>query len=222
MNEGRPGALLGTRLSVLAAECADPERFGRGRAYFREGCVLDVEIAPGVVSAQVQGAAAVPYEVALLWRVGGVRPGTVPTRNELVCTCSCADLQSVCKHVVAVLLAAADRVAIDPGLLDHWRGDPSTWEHLPVGDDPHGLAGPAGAARGGPTSVGSGVTSGPEAGALAEFFGERGDEPEFEVADPFPEIAPLGVPARPTPGVVDAAVAECLDAAMDVLRAVYG
>lgn len=222
MNEGRPGALLGTRLSVLAAECADPERFGRGRAYFREEAVLDVEIVPGVVSAQVQGAAAVPYEVALLWRVGGVRPGAVPTRNELVCTCSCADLQPVCKHVVAVLLAAADRVAVDPGLLDLWRGDPTTWEHLPAGDDPDGSTGPADSGGLGAALAATGPSLSPPRGVLAEFFGGRSDDPEFDVADPFPEIEPLGIPSRPAPGVVDAAVAECLDAAMAVLRSVYG
>ncbi len=206
MSAERPGALLGTRLSVLAAECADPDRFGRGRAAFREGAVSGLEIEPGAVSARVQGSQAVPYEVSLLWRPGGVRPAAVPTRAQLVGTCSCPDVAAVCKHMVSVLFAMADQVALDPALLDTWRGDPSQWEHLPVSLDELPEFGRSRAER----------------QELADFFGVRDPSVEFEVAEPFPEIRPLGAPARPTPSAVEAAVAECLDAAMSTLRSVFG
>lgn len=207
MSADRPGALLGMRLSVLAAECADPERFGRGRAYFRQGAVSGLEVGPGSVSAQVQGSEASPYEVSLLWRAGGARPGPIPTRAELVGTCSCRDVQAVCKHVVAVIFATAALVTDDPEVLDTWRGDPSMWEHLPVPAE--ALAPPAG-----PTS--------PDRPEIVAFFGSRAETAEFDVADLFPEIQPLGVPARGVPSAVEEAVAECLDSAMAVLRSVYG
>ena len=40
-------------------------RIGRGRSYIRQGCVLDLKIAPGQVNALIQGSRAKPYEVVV-------------------------------------------------------------------------------------------------------------------------------------------------------------
>jgi uncharacterized Zn finger protein len=40
-------------------------RIGRGRSYVRNGCVLDLSIAPGAARALVQGSRAKPYEVTV-------------------------------------------------------------------------------------------------------------------------------------------------------------
>lgn len=40
-------------------------RIGRGRSYLRKGYVLDLQISPGLVQAQVQGSRATPYQVGI-------------------------------------------------------------------------------------------------------------------------------------------------------------
>jgi uncharacterized Zn finger protein len=73
----------------------DPVILGRGRSYYEDGRVLDLEeIAPGRWSAQVEGS--LLYEVSL----------TSGPDGRLAWTCDCPyDWGPVCKHVAAVLLA---------------------------------------------------------------------------------------------------------------------
>lgn len=158
----RPGAWLAARLSVLAAETAEPDRFSRGRQYLRDGAVVGLEVDSTVVMSAVQGSVAEPYRVELRW-VPSYRPGPVPRRNELQAACSCPDPVGCCKHAVAVLLALAEAVGDEPSLLDDWRGPDDQWEHLP--EAPVEAALPAG----GRTSPGPG-TANP---VLLEFFGHR-------------------------------------------------
>ncbi len=56
-----PGRLAAAMLRALAAELADPGRFTRAKAYARDGAVVDIEIEPGVVRAEVQGSRYDPY-----------------------------------------------------------------------------------------------------------------------------------------------------------------
>lgn len=171
----RPGAWLAARLSVLAAETAEPDRFSRGRQYLREGAVVGLEVDSTVVLSAVQGSVAEPYRVELRW-VPSYRPGPVPRRNELQTACSCPDSVGCCKHAVAALLALAEAVGDEPALLDDWRGSDEQWEHLP--EAPVEAALPAG----GRTSPGPGPATVAPNPALLEFFGHRA--PSGPVSDP--------------------------------------
>ena len=74
-------------LRTLAAELADPGRFTRAKAYARDGAVVDIEIEPGVVRAEVQGSRYDPYVTELHVPVadsdGGGLVDLVPDRTEL-------------------------------------------------------------------------------------------------------------------------------------------
>lgn len=129
-----PGRLAGTMLRVLAAELSDPARFTRAKAYARDGAVIDIDVDPGTVRAEVQGSRYEPYAAELHVRpaprheLEAVAPGAaagtellVPERRELVAWCTCPDDSRACKHAIASLLVLADEVTIDPGMLVTWR-----------------------------------------------------------------------------------------------------
>lgn len=222
----RPGAVIATRLSILAAESADHDRFGRGRRYFKESAVVDCTVEHAVVSGRVQGSEAVPYSVALRWRPEHL-PGPVPVREELAVSCSCSDSAPVCKHAVALLLRLADDVGRDPTVLERWRGPDSSWSHLPArptlsvvrSDD-----GPAPARRGVEPRRPA-VVQPSEPDPLEPFFGVRSTlwgtwaPDEF---DPFPGILPLSPGARPpTSDPLAAAAAGLLDETLDLLASLF-
>jgi hypothetical protein len=127
-----PGAdpsstLAATMLEVALAEVAEPERLRRGRRYARQGAVVDLVVAPGVVTGSVQGSRSQPYEVEV--RALGPEPSTpcrltdlVPKGSHIGFRCSCPDWEHPCKHGVAVLTHLAERVPYDPSLLTVWRG----------------------------------------------------------------------------------------------------
>ncbi|MGD9705065.1 MAG: SWIM zinc finger family protein [Acidimicrobiia bacterium] len=128
-----PGALASAMLSAAVAGRADPARFGRGRAYVRDGAVVDLVVTPGELSGAVMGSRAAPYRVSVrvpgLGERGTVSDDTlvsdlnrlVPSPRELRCDCTCPDDADPCKHAVAVLLAFAQQIAIHPELLGEWR-----------------------------------------------------------------------------------------------------
>jgi uncharacterized Zn finger protein len=53
------------RFIDVLASLTDPGRLGRGRSYARSGQVMDLRIAPGEVTAAVQGSRPLPYEVSI-------------------------------------------------------------------------------------------------------------------------------------------------------------
>lgn len=233
----RPGAVVAVRLSVLAAECADPDRFGRGRRYFKEGAVNDLVVEHAVVTGRVQGSESSPYSVALRWRPEHL-PGPVPLREELVVSCSCMDSSPVCKHAVALLLRLSDEVGRDPGMLERWRGTDETWAHLPAkpvlavvpaaGREAVGREAASGTGRT-LRSVPSGreVPVGPsDAEVLAPFFGNpatiwRDWSPDGD--DPFPDIVTLAPEPRPaTSDPLAGAAASLLDEALAMLTSLFG
>jgi len=224
----RPGAVIAARLSILAAECADPDRFSRGKRYARDGAVMSLEVEQGVVAGQVQGSERTPYEVSLRWQPTSFRPGVVPTRDELVLRCTCPDLSPVCKHAVAVLVHLAEQVALQPGLLYTWRGSDETWEHLPVRPALHAVpdSGARPPAASGRLARPESPARTPEPDPLDPFFGQRATmwgEWEADDLDPFPDIVPLIAAARPhasSPVGQDAAA--LLDEVMAALTAVFG
>lgn len=216
----RPGAWLGARLSVLAAETAEPDRFSRGRQYLRDGAVVSLEVDTQVVRSTVQGSVAEPYRVEVRW-VPSFRPGPLPRRSELQTSCSCPDPVGCCKHAVAVLLALAEAVGDEPSLLDDWRGSDDLWAHLP--EAPVEAALPAGG------RTGAGTAAGGMSPTLLEFFGERdpstghdgsGDPDWTALLAGLPVLHPAERPAPEHP--VEPLLGRAVDEAASELRRLLG
>lgn len=211
----RPGGLLATRLSILAAEAADPDRYRRGRVYSKQRAVVSIEVEPGEVRGRVQGSDPRPYQVTLK-----VRPGRtpMPVRADLVALCSCPDDSLMCKHAVAVLLEFADDVARQPDLLTRWRVvDPDAADPDPVPIPQTRAAEPRPPRRRPEPAPAEDTGPSPE---LLAFFGlDRAPSAD----DGLPEIWDPLVPARPRSGGELGVVAGlALDSALTELGALYG
>ena len=134
----QPGRLVATMLRALAAELSEPGRYSRGKAYARDGAVIDIDIQPGVLSGLVLGTRPDPYQARLvadpanadeLSRADNPHAATmsllIPGRDELAVWCTCPDADGMlCKHAIAVLLVFADEASIEPDLLPRWRTPP--------------------------------------------------------------------------------------------------
>ena len=139
-------------LTDLAFAQADSGRLSRGRGYYQAGHVINVEFVPGSITAKVIGSQPQPFSVAIMFpprtdpqlarlpdlisqldggiqavRSGQFSPdmlkilfGGHPYKARYYC--DCPDKAKVCKHIVATMMAAADRVAADPGLVFQLRG----------------------------------------------------------------------------------------------------
>ena len=139
-------------LTDLAFAQADSGRMSRGRGYYQGGHVLNVEFVPGSITAKVLGSQPQPFSVDIMFpprtdpqlarlpdlisqldggiqavRSGQFSPdmlkilfGGHPYKARYYC--DCPDKAKVCKHIVATMMAAADRVATDPGLVFQLRG----------------------------------------------------------------------------------------------------
>jgi len=139
-------------LTDLAFAQADSGRMSRGRGYYQSGHVINVEFVPGSITAKVLGSQPQPFSVTIMFpprtdpqlarlpdlisqldggiqavRSGQFSPdmlkilfGGHPYKARYYC--DCPDKAKVCKHVVATMMAAADRVAADPGLVFQLRG----------------------------------------------------------------------------------------------------
>ena len=117
-----PGRLPATMIKVLAAELSDQGRLARGKRYWADHAVVDIVVGHGSVTAQIQGSRAQPYIVTIEADPGRVVPG----KREVWIRCTCPDDagtgDQACKHAVAAMFALSDEVAIEPDLLDRWRG----------------------------------------------------------------------------------------------------
>lgn len=117
-----PGRLPATMIKVLAAEMSDQGRLQRGKRYWADSAVVDIVVGHGAVTAEIQGSRPMPYVVTI-----EATPGAgVPGKREVWVRCTCPDDAGTgveaCKHAVAAFFALSDEVAIDPDLLDRWRG----------------------------------------------------------------------------------------------------
>lgn len=117
-----PGRLPATMIKVLAAELSDQGRLARGKRYWADHAVVDIVVGHGSVTAEIQGSRAQPYVVTI-----EAEPGRgVPGKREVWIRCTCPDDtgtgDQACKHAVAAMFALSDEVAIEPDLLDRWRG----------------------------------------------------------------------------------------------------
>ena len=139
-------------LTDLAFTQSDNGRMSRGRGYYQGGHVMNLEFVPGSITAKVIGSQPQPFSVAIMFPprtdpqlarlpdlisqlAGGIQAvrsgqfspdmlkilfGGHPYKARYYC--DCPDKAKVCKHVVATMMAAADRVAADPGLVFQLRG----------------------------------------------------------------------------------------------------
>ncbi len=146
----RFATVAGERVAELAELCADAGRLSRGRTMFRKGSVGELSIIEGSVIASVVGSGGDEYETTVGTAlaspsvvrqvVQGYDPANprgiddlidggidvCPRESDLAFACDCADWDEPCKHVVALLLALADRVDLDETELFRWRGiDPT-------------------------------------------------------------------------------------------------
>ena len=139
-------------LTDLTFTQSDNGRMSRGRGYYQGGHVMNLEFVPGSITAKVIGSQPQPFSVAIMFpprtdpqlarlpdlisqldggiqavRSGQFSPdmlkilfGGHPYKARYYC--DCPDKAKVCKHIVATMMAAADRVAADPGLVFQLRG----------------------------------------------------------------------------------------------------
>lgn len=138
----------GEQVAGLAEQAAEEGRLSRGRALFRKGSVSGLSVSDGSVTASVRGSEGDPYDTTIsttpappgIRRQIAERPegrrsvdaliedgvDICPREIDLAFVCDCPDWDEPCKHVVAVLLAFADRVDLDEAELLRWRSiDPS-------------------------------------------------------------------------------------------------
>ncbi len=198
----------GERIAELADLSADEGRLARGRALYRKGSVSDLVIAEGSITASVRGSQGDLYQATISTAPAppGVRRQVLdgsdrgrrvdeliddgidvcPREIDLAFGCDCADWDEPCKHVVAAVLALADRVDLDEAPLLRWRGlDPSTAE--PGGGTgesetpsrtaapPSRRAQPRSTAGTGPDEAGPGQTGPGETGPDETASDETGD-----------------------------------------------
>lgn len=139
-------SLAGRQVAELADRAADSGRLSRGRALFRKGSVSDLTVTQGSIIASVRGSGGDDYEATVgttlappgvLRQIARSRSAdahqtidglvsdgvqVVPKDIDLAFGCDCPDWDEPCKHVVALLLAFADRVDLDETELLRWRG----------------------------------------------------------------------------------------------------
>jgi hypothetical protein len=98
---------------------------GRGRGYAKRNRVSGLRVGAGKVRARVQGSGAQRYQVELA--TPSQPPSEVVRRIRWSCNCPYAaeHRRGTCKHVVAVALVAADRLARTESLRRRWLGEPS-------------------------------------------------------------------------------------------------
>ncbi len=121
----REAKLLPTLLNVLVAGMCDPSRLSRGRTTFRQGAVIEIDVAAGEISGTVQGSRREPYRVTV--QVSAAKDlenlkDLVPKARDVMFDCTCPDWESPCKHGVAVMSGFAQLVADRPPVLALWRG----------------------------------------------------------------------------------------------------
>ena len=136
--------LAGQQIAELAARCGEGGRLSRGRALYRKGAVSDLALTVGSVSATVRGSKGNRYTSTIATLVAppsvhrqvteaGERGVTgddligedievCPRDGDLGFDCECDDWGEPCKHVLAVVLALADRVDLNVDDLLMWRG----------------------------------------------------------------------------------------------------
>lgn len=247
----------GEAVAELTERAAEEGRLSRGRALFRKGSVSGLTVVAGSVMASVRGSQGDDYEttVSTTPAAPGVQRevadglangGSVddliddgvdicPREIDLAFDCDCGDWDEPCKHVVALLLAFADRVDLDEVELLRWRGIDASATAVPVTSKPEREPRPRSTSRPAPSSASAnGEPDAPSRGTPSASRRPAPAEPtEPEAAGPPPgdEVdrraklselksllgdtamrpsADAGPKAAPRPSVLDPALADFL------------
>jgi hypothetical protein len=201
-------------IKVLAAELSDQGRLARGKRYWSDDAVIDLVIGHGAVTAEIQGSRAQPYVVTIK-----ASPGSgVPGRRDVWIACTCPDDGvggEACKHAVAALFALSDEIAIEPELIERWRGGSA----LPRTDPDEQPAPPTGLAEVVPLRGARAPEPRRPESRRPEPRDPALDElalllaaPNGSTAPDYPEVAPLSHPP-----IRDVMLAGVLDDALDHL-----
>lgn len=206
-------------MGVLLAEQSEAGRLRRGRDYAKQGAVGPLTVAPGMVSAVVQGSRPEPYvasaRVHLTEATGGRMASLVPSKREVRYSCTCPDDDLPCKHAVAVMTAFTEQLAANGALFIRWRtgGEAALDDHTanfiagtPAADRAARIARTAHAAATKPV-----VLADEARAALATFLGDDREHPE---PAPPPELDEL----EPTDGTWDEVWSEMLSAAIETMQ----
>lgn len=125
MNDDRAGVLASAAWTAAIAARAEPARYRRGKEYVREHAVVSVEVRALELHGAVQGSRAAAYRVVIgvppLTGPAGSVPALVPVATGLRFSCTCPDWDEPCKHAVAVALAFAEQLRLQPGALAQLR-----------------------------------------------------------------------------------------------------
>lgn len=107
------GATTGTALRNLVGVRSDPMRLLRGAELAERGVVSSLDIRAGELRGLVSGSRRESYSVKITTPVTGTAPGA---GSPIRWSCTCPDWGDPCKHAVAVMLVAAQRLEEDSDL----------------------------------------------------------------------------------------------------------
>jgi SWIM zinc finger len=108
------GTSPGAGLRNLVGARSDPMRLLRGAELAERGVVTSVEIRPGELRGSVSGSRRESYTVKITTPTTGSLPGA---GSPIQWKCTCPDWGDPCKHGVAVMLVAAQRLEEDSDLV---------------------------------------------------------------------------------------------------------
>ncbi len=198
--------------AALAAR-ADPARYRRGKEYVRENAVVQLLLEENTIKGAVLGSRATPYRVvismpALTGPVASVN-GLVPAPKALAFSCTCPDWDEPCKHAVAVGIAFAERLKLDPDALAAVRSGARATPATPPPSDRRHLS-----------IVRPGAPPPPPQPKLAPEVATFLETPVGAPAPaPVPELEPLTI-GRVSVGAVD--LGELVNDAVHWLGVMYG
>jgi SWIM zinc finger len=113
------GATPGTALRNLVGARSDPMRLLRGAELAERGVVSSLDVRAGELRGLVSGSRRESYSVKITTPVTGTAPGA---GSPIRWSCTCPDWGDPCKHAVAVMLVAAQRLEEDPDLVATFVG----------------------------------------------------------------------------------------------------
>jgi hypothetical protein len=119
------GRALGESLQAAVLRHTTAAVLSRGRGYAKRRRVSELRIGAGRVRARVQGSGDRRYHVELITPQQPAPAVVHKIRWSCDCPYAAEHRRGTCKHVVAVALVTAERLANDEGTLRRWLGQPS-------------------------------------------------------------------------------------------------
>jgi hypothetical protein len=120
------GRALGESLQAAVLRHTTQAVLSRGRGYAKRKRVSDLRIGAGRVRARVLGSGERRYHVELITPQQPAPAVVHKIRWSCDCPYAAEHRRGTCKHVVAVALVTAERLAHDESTLRRWLGQPSS------------------------------------------------------------------------------------------------